>query len=101
MAAVHGVRGTGMMTHPTKARLTKIAASIEAGTVRLMVSSPRDAVHAYELAGRGHTRGKAVMHSAPPRARHRVVDSNGTTFGVGTATSAGLAHLDSPVARVE
>jgi NADPH:quinone reductase-like Zn-dependent oxidoreductase len=62
--AARGVRGTGMLTQPNGAQLTEIAALIDAGAVKPVVSTVlplTEAAQAHELADSGHARGKIVL----------------------------------------
>jgi NADPH:quinone reductase-like Zn-dependent oxidoreductase len=63
-AAARGVRGLGVMTQAKVADLTEIAALIDAGHVKPIVSTvlPLAEAHAaHELMERGHARGKIVL----------------------------------------
>jgi NADPH:quinone reductase-like Zn-dependent oxidoreductase len=64
MAAARGVRGLGQMTQARLADLTEIAALVDAGRVKPIVSTVlplAEARAAHELLERGHTRGKIVL----------------------------------------
>jgi NADPH:quinone reductase-like Zn-dependent oxidoreductase len=63
-ARQYQVRGEGVMVQPDSAQLAEIAALIDAGTVRPMVSMVLPlaaAARAHELGQTGHTRGKIVL----------------------------------------
>jgi NADPH:quinone reductase-like Zn-dependent oxidoreductase len=63
-AAARSVRGIGMMTSPNSAHLTEIAALINAGKVKPIVSIVlplAEARKAHEFLDRGHVRGKIVL----------------------------------------
>jgi NADPH:quinone reductase-like Zn-dependent oxidoreductase len=63
-AAARSVRGIGMMTSPNSAHLTEIAALINAGKVKPIVSIVlplAEARQAHEFLDRGHVRGKIVL----------------------------------------
>ena len=60
----YGVRGEGFLVHPDSAQLSQIAALIDGGHLKPMVSTvlPLDqAAKAHELSQTGHTRGKIVL----------------------------------------
>jgi len=62
--ASRGVRGTRIEGQPNSAQLTEIAALIDAGTVKPVVSTVlplTEAAQAHALAGSGHARGKIVL----------------------------------------
>ena len=60
----HGVRGEGVMVHPDAAQLTQIAALIDAGNLKLAVTTIlplAEAARGHELSQTGHVRGKIVL----------------------------------------
>jgi NADPH:quinone reductase-like Zn-dependent oxidoreductase len=63
----HGIRGTGIASHPDADDLTEIAQLIDAGKIKPMVTQVlplSDAVKAQEQAATHHTRGKVVLRVA-------------------------------------
>jgi NADPH:quinone reductase-like Zn-dependent oxidoreductase len=62
--AAHGLRGAGILVAPNAKELAEIAALIDAGKVKPVVSEIlplANAKHAHELSETGHTRGKIVL----------------------------------------
>jgi len=81
-----GVRGTRVPAQPNSAQLTEIAALIDAGTVKPVVSTVlplRDAAQAHALAGGGHTR-----QDRPTGCR--LVDSRSIVHAIGVPSRAAL-----------
>lgn len=63
-AAEQGVRGEGVMVHPNVAQLTQIAALIDAGDLKPVITEIlplAQAIRAHELSQTGHVRGKIVL----------------------------------------
>jgi NADPH:quinone reductase-like Zn-dependent oxidoreductase len=63
----HGIRGTGIASHPDAHDLTEIAQLIDAGKIKPMVTQVlplADAVKAQQQAATHHTRGKVVLRVA-------------------------------------
>lgn len=63
-AKEYGVRGEGLLVHPDSAQLRQIAALIDAGDVKPMVTEVfplSQAARAHELSQTGHVRGKIVL----------------------------------------
>ena len=63
----HGIRGTGIASHPDAADLTEIAQLIDTGKIKPMVTEVlplTDAVKAQQQAATHHTRGKVVLRIA-------------------------------------
>jgi NADPH:quinone reductase-like Zn-dependent oxidoreductase len=63
-AAEHGVRGEGVMVHPDTEQLARIAALIDEGNLKPVVSRVlplAEAGKAHELSQTGHVRGKIVL----------------------------------------
>lgn len=63
----HGIRGTGIASHPDAADLTEIAQLIDTGKIKPMVTQVlplTDAVKAQQQAATHHTRGKVVLRIA-------------------------------------
>ena len=63
-AREHQVRGEGVMVHPDSAQLAEIAALIDAGQVKPVITTVlplAEAARAHELSQTGHTRGKIVL----------------------------------------
>jgi NADPH:quinone reductase-like Zn-dependent oxidoreductase len=65
-AEEQGVRGEGILVHPDAGQLTQIAALIDAGNLKPVVStvlSLAEAARAHELSQTGHVRGKIVLQA--------------------------------------
>jgi NADPH:quinone reductase-like Zn-dependent oxidoreductase len=63
----HGIRGTGIASHPDADDLTEIARLVDAGKIKPVVTevlSLNDAVKAQQQAATHHTRGKVVLRIA-------------------------------------
>jgi NADPH:quinone reductase-like Zn-dependent oxidoreductase len=63
-AREHQVRGEGIIVHPDRPQLAKIAALIDGAQVKPVVTAVlplADAARAHELSQRGHTRGKILL----------------------------------------
>ena len=63
-AREHQVRGEGVMVHPDSAQLAEIAALIDAGQMKPVITTVlplAEAARAHELSQTGHTRGKIVL----------------------------------------
>jgi len=62
--AAHGVRGAGVMVHPDTGQLARIAALLDAGKVRPVITTVlplAEAAKAHLLSEAGHVRGKIVL----------------------------------------
>ncbi len=62
--ATHGVRGVGILVHPDASQLAQIAALIDAGKIRPLISkvmSLAEAARAHQLSEAGHVHGKIVL----------------------------------------
>lgn len=60
----HGVRGAGVMVHPDTAQLARIAALIDSGDLKPVITAVlplTEAARAHELSQTGHGRGKIVL----------------------------------------
>lgn len=60
----HGVRGVGILVHPDPEQLAQIAALIDAGKLRAVISTVlplAEAARAHQLSEAGHVRGKIVL----------------------------------------